>query len=42
MTGTRIALLLVTVLSLSACATADGFIQDSESVGTAIDDTLDG
>ena len=42
MTGTaRLALLLSAVLSLSACATAGGFIQDSENVGSAIANELD-
>lgn len=41
MRSAKIALLLATLLGLSACATAGGFIQDSEAVGSAIADELD-
>ena len=33
MAGARIAVLLAAILGLSACATAEGFVEDSEAVG---------
>ncbi|CTQ48303.1 hypothetical protein [Jannaschia donghaensis] len=41
MAAARIAALLVVVAGLSACATAGGFIQDSQAVGSAVADELD-
>lgn len=41
MGAARIAALLLVVAGLSACATANGFIADSEALGSAIADELD-